>query len=104
MFAAMNFSCFGGTEAYKNGICAACGIDRIYDLLRVLEVAVMRAGKHESRKFRAQVRAGLFCDNPFGTEQKKTHILLGHRRTEFLLQIQCPEHEPGRPSPRIFAA
>ena len=79
----------GGAEAYKNGICAACGIDRIYDLLRVLEVAVMRAGKHESRKFRTQVCAGLFCDTRFGTEQKETHVFLGHRRTELFCKFNA---------------
>ena len=88
------FFLLGGAEAYKNGICAACGIDRIYDLLRVLEVAVMRAGKF----------APAFSAIPGLAPSRKRRMFSLAIAAQSSSANSMPGTRPGRPSPRIFAA
>ena len=58
-----------------------------------LEVAVMRAGKHESRKFRTQICAGLFCDTGLAPSRKRRMFSLAIAAQRSSAN-SMPEHGP----------
>ena len=78
------FFLLGRAKAYKHHIRAAAAVDRIDSLLRVGEIAVVRAGQHKARILGAQLGARLFGDPGLGAQQIQAHILLCHRSDQML--------------------
>ena len=78
------FLLLGRTQTNEHNIRTACGVDAVNNLLRVGEIAVMRAGKHQSRILRTQVCTCLFGNTGLRTQQIQAHVLLGHRGNKAL--------------------